>query len=285
MRINVSAYISGSSPVHVCDARTKIVLLIVFSVTLFLVRTWLGIALCAVLFAVIAALSRVSLRRYFRFLLPIYIIVGFTILFNSFTLDVAQVPDAETYTGLGDVSTGIFGEMAPVALIGSFGFVPAGFARGCFFAIRIVLLFVASLVVTYTTTSTQLTQAFSDFLGPLRHVRVPVDDIAMVFSLTLRFIPVTADELSRVHDAQFARGASFGEGSLWQRLFAWRTVFIPLFVGLFRRADALASAMDVRCYGVPGVRRTTLHERRFPPASIVTLCVGVVICVLLAWFF
>ncbi len=282
MRININAYIPGSTPVHTCDARTKIVLLIAYAITLFLVFTWVGLGLCALAFVIVAILSRVSARRYFGLLLPVYVIVAFTILFNSFTFDVNQVSSV-VYTGWGNVSTGIFDSMSPIALIGSFGFVPAGCARGCFFAIRIILLVVASLVVTYTTTSTELTNALGYFLKPLRHLHVPVDDIATVFSLALRFIPVTADEIGRVHDAQMARGASFGNGSLWKRIIAWRTVFIPLFVGLFRRADALAIAMDARCYGIAGVCRTSLHVRRFPPASIATLCVGIALCVLLAW--
>ncbi len=283
MRINVNAYICGPSPVHTCDARTKIVLLIVYAVTLFFVFSWVGIGLCALAFVVIAALSHVSFRRYFGLILPVYVIVAFTIVFNAFTLDVSQVATAAVYTGWGNVSTGIFAGMQPVALIGSFGFVPEGFARGSFFAVRIILLVVASLIVTYTTTSTELTEALGDFMKPLRRLHVPVDDIATVFSLALRFIPVTAEEIGRVHDAQMARGASFGDGSLWQRLGAWRTVFIPLFVGLFRRADVLATAMDARCYGIPGTTRTSLRVRRFPAASIATLCIGLALCALFIW--
>ncbi len=283
MRINVSSYISGSSPLHGCDARVKIVLLVAYSITLFLVRTWPGLALCAALFAGVAAASRIPLRRFFALLVPVYVIVGFTVLFNAFSFDVAQAATAGAPAGLGDVSAGILASWQPVALIGSFGFVPAGFARGCFFAFRIILLVVASLVVTYTTTSTDLTAALGDFLRPLRRLHVPVDDIAMVFSLALRFIPVTAEEFGRVHDAQQARGAGFDEGSLWQRLRAWQTVLIPLFVGLFRRADALAIAMDARCYGASGVERTSLDDRRFAPRSAAVMAAGITACALLAW--
>jgi len=103
-----------------------------------------------------------------------------------------------------------------------------------------------------------------------------------VFSLALRFIPVTAEEFGRVHDAQWARGASFAEGSLWERLRAWQTVLIPLFVGLFRRADSLAVAMDARCYGAPDVERTSLAPRAFSGRSGLVLAVGLLACVVLA---
>ena len=282
MYINVSSYITGSSPIHTCDARVKILLLAMYSVTLFLVRTWTGLGVCALLFFVVAVASRVSLRRYFALLVPVYVIVGFTVLFNGFSFDVVQAAVSGAPAGLGNVSAGILADQSPLALLGSFGFVPAGFARGCFFALRIVLLVVASLVVTFTTTSTELTAALGDFLRPLQRLRLPVDDIAMVFSLALRFIPVTAEEFGRVHDAQQARGAAFDNGPLWQRLRAWQTVLIPLFVGLFRRADALATAMDARCYGAPDVVRTSLADRRIAPRSVIVLAGGLALCAVLA---
>lgn len=282
MRINVSTYISGSSPIHACDARVKIMLLAAYSITLFFVKTWTGLALCALVFAVLLAVSHIPVRRLLMMVVPVYVLAAFTIVFNGFAFDVTSVAAGGGFGGLGDVSSGVFAGMQPVALMGSFGFVPEGFARGCFFAVRIVLLVLASLLVSFTTTSTELTDAFNDFLRPLRRFHVPVDDIAMVFSLALRFIPVTAEEFGRVHDAQWARGAAFGEGNLWQRLRAWTTVLIPLFVGLFRRADSLAVAMDARCYGAPDIVRTSLAKRGFSAVAFAVLAVGLAMCVGLA---
>lgn len=277
MRINVSSYIPGTSPIHACDARVKIVLLAMYSVTLFLVDTWAGLVLCGALFAAAAVSSRIPLRRFFALLVPVYVLAAFAVVFNGFAFDVGQAAPGAAPPLMGQ-EPGLFGSLPPVALVGSFGLVPAGLARGCFFAVRIVLLVTASLVVTYTTTSTALTDALADFLRPLRRLRVPVDDIAMVFSLALRFIPVTAEEFGRVHDAQQARGASFTEGGLWERLHAWQTVLIPLFVGLFRRADALAVAMDARCYGAQP-HRTSLHDRRLAGRSLAVLAAGLALCI------
>ena len=280
MRINVSSYIPGDTVVHTCDARVKIVLLLVYSVTLFLVHSWVGMGFCTLGFIGAVAASKIPLRRFLALLIPVYVIAAFTIVFNGFSFNVYQVTDMSA--GLGDVSSGILANMSPVALIGSFGLVPAGFARGCFYAVRIVLLVVASLVVTYTTTSTQLTSALASFLRPLRTLKVPVDDIAMVFSLALRFIPVTAEEFGRIYDAQWTRGAPFSEGSLWGRLHAWQTVLIPLFVGLFRRADTLATAMDARCYGAAEGSRTSLAKAHVTAQSVAVLVVGVALCGALA---
>ena len=85
-----------------------------------------------------------------------------------------------------------------------------------------------------------------------------------------------------MHDAQWARGAAFAEGGLWERLRAWQTVLIPLFVGLFRRADSLAVAMDARCYGAPDVVRTSFAPRRFSALSGCVLAAGLLACAALS---
>lgn len=286
MQLRVGSYIPVQSPVHACDARVKIVLLAAYSVTLFLVDTWAGLGVCALALGAVLGVSRVGVRRVFGSMSVVYMLVALTVVFNAFALDGGQVPIAAPPT-LGipaadaALSASGFGAQ-PIALAGSFGLVPAGLARGCFFAVRIVLLVAASLIITSSTMSTELTDALGSFLSPLRPLHVPVDDIAMVFGLALRFIPVTAEELGRVHDAQLARGASFDDGGLWARLSAWQTVMIPLFVGLFRRADSLAVAMDARCYGAPDVRRTSLGGRRLTARGIAALAVGLAICASLA---
>lgn len=283
MKIDISTYIAGDSPVHACDPRVKIVLLAVYSVTLFLVDFWWALGACAALFAALAALSRIPAGRLFSLSVPLLVIAAFAVLFNSFSFD-AQAAAASTPAGLGSVSAGVFAGMAPVHLAGSFGFVPAGFARGCFYAVRIVLLVTASLLVSFTTTSTQLMAAFSCFLRPLRPLHVPVDDAASVLSIALRFIPLVAEELCRIHDAQWSRGAAFDEGGLLGRLRAWATVLVPLFVGMFRRADVLAVAMDARCYGVPGTPRTSLSILKLDAGSVCALVAGVAVCIALAIF-
>lgn len=279
MRIEISTYIPGASAVHACDARVKIALLVAYSVTLFLVETWWALGFCVAAFAVLLGASRIAPARIFSLSLPIVVIAAFAIVFNAFSFDVAAA-DASP-AGLGAVSAGWLQGVSPVAIAGSFGFVPAGFARGCFYAVRIMLLVVASLLVSFTTTSTDLTEAFSSFLRPLRKLRVPVDDVASVLSIALRFIPLVAEEIGRIHDAQWSRGAKFGDG-LMATLRAWATVLVPLFVSMFRRADALAVAMDARCYGVPGMARTSLARRRMSGGSVATLLAGIAFCAILA---
>lgn len=282
MNINISTYLPGTSPVHDCDARVKILLLIAYSITLFLVQQWWALAACASAFAALVLVAGISPARLLAVSAPLLVIALFALVFNAFSVDAVQAAGAVPPGGLGSVSAGVLEGAPPLLFAGTFGFVPAGFARGCFYAIRIVLLVAASLVVSFTTTSTQLTQAFSSFLRPLRRLRVPVDDIASVLSIALRFIPLVAEEIMRIRDAQWSRGASFGEGGVVARVRAWATVMVPLFVGMFRQADNLAVAMDARCYGAPDVRRTSLAHRPLTLSSVAVLIVGVAACVTLA---
>lgn len=275
MRFEVSTYISGDTIVHRADARVKLVLLLVYSISLFFISSWLGLCLYMVACLTVCVVARLPVKRLLRMLLPLYFILVFTLFFNSFSFDVAKV--GEMY-GMGDVSAGMLQYFEPIALIGSFGFVPAGFARGCFYVLRIIFLVFASLVVTFTTTSNELVDALNDFLRPLKKLRVPTDDLATIISIALRFIPITAEEIERIHAAQQSRGAAFGEGNIFRRIKAWQPVLIPLFVGLFRRASNLAVAMEARCYGM-SPERTRLHPRSFSFTSASILLVGVGFCI------
>lgn len=139
--------------------------------------------------------------------------------------------------------------MIPVYVLAAIALACNGLPAGLVVAARIVLLVAASLLVSYTTTSTQVMRALAWLLQPLARLHVPVRDIVLVLSLALRFIPVVAEEFCRVHDAQAARGSAFAAGSFWARAKAWGRVFVSLFVSLFRRADNMAAALDSRCYG------------------------------------
>ncbi|WP_251197676.1 energy-coupling factor transporter transmembrane component T family protein [Anaerotardibacter muris] len=216
------AYIPTGSVVHAVDARVKLLVLILFSIVALCVPSWIGVGACAaILFAVMLA-SRVPLRTYARTLLPAAAILVFIWICNSIPFEAERSMHALGYV------------------------------------VRISLVIVASFVITFTTTSTQLTDALASILQPLRALRVPVDDVAFTLSLALRFIPLVFEQLSRIKLAQVSRGAQFDTGSLWRRLKTWMVVLIPLFVGFFRQANTVAEAMDARCYGA--ARRTSLND-------------------------
>ena len=258
MKLATSTYIAADSSVHACDARVKIVLLFVFTVTVFFADTWPGMGLFSAATLAVLVASRVPLGRYFGVLSSVYVLMAFSVLFNAVAWS-------------GGVSDAVFAA-GPLAVSAG------GFVRGCFFALRILLLCLGSMAVCFTTTTTALAAAFGWMLGPLRALRFPVDDAVTVLSIALRFIPLLVAEVERVRDARWARGARF-DGGLADKLGAWGNVFVAVFVGLFRRADRLAFAMDARCYGLPGVAQTETGVARCGAASAVALVAGVALLV------
>ena len=280
MHLSVNTYIPGNSLAHSCDARIKLALLLAYSVTVFLVSSWLGLGVLA--FAVIALLinAKLPLGQIGLLVAPLGFILGVVWVVNSFTLNVHE---PATFTGFAGVSAGFAEGMAPVALLGSFGFVPEGSVRGLFYVCRILLILLASFVVTFTTTSNELADAAVSYMRPLRRFGVPVDDIAMMISIALRFIPLMAQEFMQVRNAQQSRGASFSEGNLWNKITSWHIVLVPLVVGMFRRADALSVAMDSRCYGAG--ERSSLNESKLNAVQVTIFLLLMALCVLLAVVF
>lgn len=216
MRFRALTYVSGDTPLHRCDARVKIFALLAFSIGIFLVSTWWGMVAFAAIVVVALAVARISFGQVNRMLAPVYVLAAFSVMFN-----VLASPNA------------------------------GGLMTGLFFGVRMVVLVAASFVVCLTTTSRDLIVAFRWFIAPLRHLRIPVDDIALTLALSLRFIPVIEDEFATVRAAQKARGAEL-EGSFGNKLHIWGAAFSAVLIGLFRHADNLACAMDARCYGLRG---------------------------------
>ena len=254
-------YVPGDSPVHRADPRTKLGIALAFTVLVFSARGWQGLLVAAVATIVVVAISRVPWGIVARGLVPILWLLAFTLVVNAF----------------------LWRPESALLVVGPVGVSAPGLARGLFFACRIVLLILGTSVVTLTTSPVALTDALTQLMRPLRAIRVPVDDVATMFSIALRFIPTTADEAEKIIVAQTARGATFDEGGPIRRGRAWVPVLVPLFVNLFRRADDLAIAMESRCY--TGHGRTRLHQPTMRISDWVALVVGVTAAVVAAILF
>jgi energy-coupling factor transport system permease protein len=149
-----------------------------------------------------------------------------------------------------------------------------GILRAVFTALRVLLLLaVSSVLLTYTTSPITLTDALEDLLGPLKVIRVPVHDIAMIITIALRFIPTLIEETDKIMNAQKARGADFASGSLVRRAKALIPVLVPLFVSSFKRADDLAIAMECRCYR-GGEGRTKLNKLQYAFRDLVAFLIA-----------
>ena len=161
------------------------------------------------------------------------------------------------------------------------------YAEGVWNAVFMVLRIVALLISTgvflsFTTTPIALTDAMEQLLSPLKKIRVPVHDIAMMTTIAMRFIPTLMEETEKIMNAQKSRGANFQSGGLVQRAKALLPVFIPLLSSAFKRADELANAMDCRCYngGEGRTKLKVLHLRNSDVVGvilIVILGVGIVV--------
>jgi len=147
--------------------------------------------------------------------------------------------------------------------------------------LRLVCLVCGSFVIlTYTTSPLDLTDAIEKLLSPLKALHVPVHEFAMMMTIALRFIPTLMEETDKIMCAQKARGADMESGGLIKRAGALIPILIPLFVSAFRRADELAEAMECRCYhGGKGRTRMKVMKSRFADWAFFTVmtafCVGV----------
>lgn len=249
-------YFPGASPVHRLDARAKLGVVFAGTLVLFATESWAAIVAVAIVTLLAAASSRVPWKVAARGLRPVAYILVFTIAANA----LRWRPD-EALLRLG-----------PVAIVGP------GLWRGLYFGGRILVLVMGTSLVSLTTSPVALTDALASLMRPLRLVRVPVDDIATMLSIALRFVPTTAEEAERILVAQTARGAVFDKGGPVKRARAWIPVLVPLFVRLFRRADDLAIAMETRCY--TGVGRTRLREPKMVGSDWATLAVAVTLAMI-----
>ena len=145
--------------------------------------------------------------------------------------------------------------------------------------VRILMLIAGTFLLTYTTSPILLTDALESLLGPLKKIKVPVHELAMIMSIALRFIPTLIEETDKIMSAQRARGADFESGNLIQRAKALIPLLVPLFISAFRRADKLAVAMECRCYH-GGEGRTRLRQLHYVGRDYFVLVLFVVLTVL-----
>lgn len=214
------------APAARVDARVKLILLLLATVGVFSAQSPVVLSAWAVvLFGALGA-ARMRPSRILSAMRPVAIVLTFTLIANLVSCD----------------------GRATIELAGPVGLDPAGGLRGLLAVVRIVLLVGFSLVVAASTTGTQLSDACVRLLRPCARWGVPVGPLGTVLSLALRFIPLVSEELNRIRLAQRARGVSFDNGTVIERIGVWASVLTPLMIGLFRRADRLAEAMSARCY-------------------------------------
>lgn len=235
------------------DARVKVTLLLVATAVLFAARAPWTLAVWAMLCLLVLRASGIGGKAVAHALKPVALLFAFIVCANLVSCDGS----------------------ADVAIAGSVGISTVGAARAATAVARIIMLVCLALSVATSTTPTKLAHACTSLMRPLGHIGVPIEDVGLVLSMALRFIPVVSEEAGRIRLAQRARGVNFDERSVLRRVRAWAAVLTPLVVGLFRRADRVAESMDARCYG----QRSSGKHRRVPlqPADKLVLLGGLVV--------
>ena len=248
--ITLGQYFPGDSIAHRLDARCKLILVVLYIAALFTAVNYGSYAFMIVVTGAMIAVSQIPLRAIVRGLKPVLVIVILTALLNMF-----------------------FTQGTPVVKLGALTITREGLIRAAFMVLRITMLIAGTFLLTYTTSPIALTDGMEILFGPLKKIRVPVHEMAMMMSMALRFIPTLIEETDKIMSAQKARGADFDTGSLIQRAKALLPLLVPLFVSAFRRADELATAMESRCYhGDEG--RTRMKQLHWAARDTLAILLG-----------
>ncbi len=249
--ITLGQYFPGNSVAHRLDPRTKLILTVLYIVGLFSAKSFVSYGLMAALLVVSVKVSGVKPKALFRGLKPVLIIICFTAVLNLF-----YTPGEE------------------LVRFWIFKITKEGIFTAFFMVLRIAMLIMGTFLLTYTTSPIALTDGMEMLLGPLKKIKVPVHELAMMMSIALRFIPTLIEETDKIMSAQKARGADFENGTLIERAKALVPILVPLFISAFRRADELAIAMECRCYN-GGEGKTKLHVLRYAQLDWTALAGGV----------
>ena len=260
--ITLGQYFPGNSVIHRLDPRTKLLGLILYIVALFVADGWVSYGVMLAFLVIMVALSTIPVKALFKGMKPLIFILVFTGLLNLL------------FTG-GETVLVTFWKIT-ITL--------EGVIRATFMIARILLLISATFLMTYTTSPIQLTDGLESLLSPLKKIRVPVHELAMMMCIALRFIPTLIEETDKIISAQKARGADFEAGNLLKRVKALVPILVPLFISAFRRADELATAMECRCYqgGEGRTKMKLLRYRRrdyFAYLILLMLLSGVIVAV------
>ena len=255
--ITLGQYFPGQSIIHRLDPRTKLIMLVVYIVALFLAESWVSYGLMFLFLVTVIWLSTIPLKSILRGMKPLVMILIFTGVLNLFF---TQEGEVLFHFWILTMTTG-------------------GLSRAVMMMSRILMLITGTFLLTYTTSPIALTDGLESLMKPLKKVGVPVHELSMMMCIALRFIPTLIEETDKIMCAQKARGADFETGSLMDRAKALIPILVPLFISAFRRADELATAMECRCYQ-GGEGRTKMKLLRYHLEDFLSYGAGAVLLVM-----
>ncbi len=242
--ITLGQYFPGESIIHRTDPRVKIVLAIVLMVTILTIESYAAFLLFAGFSFAAVGLSKIPVKYALKGLKPLLFIVAFAAVINIF-----------------------FTPGTPIFKFKYISITAEGLDLAAKMVLRLSLLVISTSLMTLTTTPIALTDGIERLFEPLKRVKIPVHEFAMMMTIALRFIPTLLEETDKIMKAQASRGADFDSGNMIQRAKSFIPILVPLFISAFRRADELADAMNARCYR-GGVGRTRMNELSFSKSDV-----------------
>lgn len=219
-------YYPVDSFVHRLDARVKILLSTLYLVGIFFVNSFFGFGVVLIYILTVLIVSKIPILMFIKSVKPILFLILFTGLLNLFLVNEGDILVEWWIFRITEGSLIFAGRMS----------------------LRLVFLVMGSSFLTFTTTPVDLTYGIESLLRPLKVIKFPVHELAMIMSIALRFIPTLMDETNRIIRAQKARGANFDTGGLLARAKAFVPILIPLLITALRISEELAFAMEARCY-------------------------------------
>lgn len=245
--ISLGRFFPGNSLIHQLDPRTKILGSIVFMVLIFLVQGLWPMVLIGCLTLVLITLSKVPVRTVIAGLKPMVFILIFAFALNMLTIRSGN--ELIRIASLTITDQGVFTALRMAARLA-------------------FLILDTTLLLTLTTTPIMVADALENLLSPLKKIRFPAHEMAMMMSIALRFVPTLLEETDKIMKAQSSRGADYDTGGLISKARGLVSVLIPLFVSAFKRAEDLAVAMEARCYR-GGEGRTRLKILQYSKKDII----------------
>ena len=224
--IIIGQYVKSDSFIHKLDPRTKIILNIVYILGVFFIDNIKGYLAYFLIVFFVSFSSKIKIYHLLKALKTISMFIILTSLFNVFFIKEGNI---------------IFN-------VGFLKIYDKALITSIFISFRVIFLILGSTILTLTTSPTELTDGFESLMKPLRKLKVPVGEISLMISISLRFIPTLLDETNKIIKAQKSRGVDFESGSIVKKIKNIVPILVPLFINSFRRADELAIAMESRCY-------------------------------------
>ena len=250
------SYVPGDSCIHRIDARIKLTLGIAFIVALLCGHTFASLGIAAAFIFLTYVLARIPAGKALRSLAPLMVIVLIVVVLNLFTQQ-----GGETLVQLGIFRISMGGVQA------------AGFM-----GVRLTVMMLGMSLITLTTPTIELSEAFEKMLAPFARFGLPAHELGMIMGIALRFMPQFATELATVYHAQVSRGARLSNSPV-HGVRMVSSLMIPLFASVFRHAETLSFAMDARCYH-GGEGRTHLRPMKLTALDAIATAVMAALVVL-----